>query len=93
MERHQGGMNGHRDDRKVEVVKHDINMLVDASLKAKVQTKCATTDVLQRGRVIGPGDIKKEGLVYNLNLDHFTHSNTRAIYQHLRVIAICEVQI
>lgn len=34
MQRHQGGMDGYRDDRQMEVVKHDIDMLVDASLKA-----------------------------------------------------------
>lgn len=31
-------MEDYRDDRQVEVVKHDIDVLVDASLKAKVQT-------------------------------------------------------
>lgn len=51
-------MNGYRDDRKVKVVKHDIDVLVDASLKAKVQTKCATTDILQRAWVIRPMEIK-----------------------------------
>lgn len=39
-------MDGYRDDRQVEVVEHDIDMLVDASLKAKVQTKCAAADIL-----------------------------------------------
>lgn len=39
-------MDGYRDDRQVEVVKHDIDVLVDASLKGKVQTKCAATDIL-----------------------------------------------
>lgn len=39
-------MEDYRNDRQVEVVKHDIDVLVDASLKAKVQTKCAATDVL-----------------------------------------------
>lgn len=39
-------MDSYGDDRKVEVVKHDIDMLVDASLKAKVQTQCAATDIL-----------------------------------------------
>ena len=39
-------MDSNGDDRQVEIVKHDIDVLVDASLKAKVQTKCATTDVL-----------------------------------------------
>lgn len=51
-------MDGYRDDRQVEVVKHDIDVLVDASLKAKVQTKCAATDILQRARIIRPGGIK-----------------------------------
>lgn len=46
MKCHQRGVDGYRDDRKVEVVKHDIDVLVDASLKAKVQTKCAATDIL-----------------------------------------------
>lgn len=39
-------MDGYRDDRQVEVVKHDIDVLVDASLQAQVQTKCAATDIL-----------------------------------------------
>lgn len=39
-------MDSYRDDRQVEVVKHDIDVLMDASLKAKVQTKCAATDIL-----------------------------------------------
>lgn len=46
MKCHQGGVDSYGDDRKVEVVKHDIDMLVDASLKAKVQTQCAATDIL-----------------------------------------------
>lgn len=39
-------MDSYGDDRQVEVVKHDIDVLMDASLKAKVQTKCAATDIL-----------------------------------------------
>lgn len=39
-------MDGYGNDRQVEVVKHDIDMLMDASLKAKVQTECAATDIL-----------------------------------------------
>ena len=46
MKCHEGGMDGYGHDRQVEVVKHDINVLVDASLKAKVQTDCAATDIL-----------------------------------------------
>lgn len=53
-------MDGYRDDRQVEVVKHDIDMLVDASLKTKVQTKCAATDILQRTWIIWPVEIKNE---------------------------------
>lgn len=40
-------MDNHRDDRKVEIIKHNINVLVDASIEAKVQTKYAATDILQ----------------------------------------------
>lgn len=47
MEGHQGGVDDDRNDRQVEVVKHDVGVLVDASLEAKVQTKCAPTDILQ----------------------------------------------
>lgn len=32
----------------MEVVKHDIDVLVDAPLKAKVQMKYATANILQR---------------------------------------------
>lgn len=46
MKRDEGRVNSNRHDRKMEVVKHDINVLVDASLKAKVQTKCAAADIL-----------------------------------------------
>lgn len=47
-------MNGYRDDRQVEIVKHDVDVLVDASLKAKVQTECAAADVLERAWIIWP---------------------------------------
>lgn len=40
-------MDDYRNDRQMEVVKHDIYVLVDASLKAKVQAKCASADILQ----------------------------------------------
>lgn len=40
-------MNDYRNDRQVEVVKHDVDVLVDASLKAKVQTECAAANALQ----------------------------------------------
>lgn len=53
-------MDGYRNDRQVEVVEHDIDMLVDASLKAKVQTKCAATDILQSAWIIWPVEIKNE---------------------------------
>lgn len=39
-------MDGYGDDGQVEIVKHYIDVLMDASLKAKVQMKCAATDVL-----------------------------------------------
>lgn len=51
-------MDGYRHDRQVEVVKHDIDVLVDASLKAKVQTKCAATDILERAWITWPVEIK-----------------------------------
>ena len=40
-------MNDYRNDRQVEVVKHDVDVLVDASLKAKVQTECAAANILE----------------------------------------------
>lgn len=40
-------MDDYRNDRQVEIVKHDVDVLVDASLEAKVQTKCAPADILQ----------------------------------------------
>lgn len=40
-------MDGHRDDRQMEVVKHDVNVLVDAPLEAKVQMKYAAAYILQ----------------------------------------------
>lgn len=46
MECHKGSMDDYRDDGQVEIVKHNMNVLVDASLEAKVQTKYAATDVL-----------------------------------------------
>lgn len=47
-------MDGGRDDRQVEVVKHDIDVLVDASVEAKVQAQRSTADALQRTGVVGP---------------------------------------
>lgn len=40
-------MDSSRDDRQVEIVKHDVYVLMNAFLKAKVQTEGAPTDVLQ----------------------------------------------
>ena len=45
-------MDGHGDDRQVEVVKHNVDLLVDAFLEAKVQTKNATADALERALVL-----------------------------------------
>lgn len=39
-------MDDYRNDRQMEVVKHDVDVLVDASLEAKVQTECAAADIL-----------------------------------------------
>lgn len=47
MEGHQGGVDDYRNDRQVEVIKHDVDVLVDASLKAKVQMECAAANILQ----------------------------------------------
>lgn len=47
-------MDSGRDDRQVEVVKHDVDVLVDASVETKVQTQCSTADALERTRVLGP---------------------------------------
>lgn len=58
MQRHQGGVDGDGDDRQMEVVEHDVDVLVDASLEAKVQTERAAADVLQRAGIIWPAEIK-----------------------------------
>lgn len=50
----QGCVDGHRDDRQVEVVEHDIDVLVDASVQAKVQAERTTADVLQGAELLGP---------------------------------------
>lgn len=54
MQGHQWGVDGGRDDRQVKVVKHDIDVLVDASVEAKVQAQQSTADALERTRVIRP---------------------------------------
>lgn len=51
-------MDGHGDDRQVEVVKHDVDVLVDASLEAKVQTKGAAADILERAGIVWPVEMK-----------------------------------
>ena len=48
----QGGVDRHGDDRQVEVVEHNVDLLVDAFLEAKVQTKNATADALERALVL-----------------------------------------
>ena len=48
----QGGVDRHGDDREVEVVEHNVDLLVDAFLEAKVQTKNATADALERALVL-----------------------------------------
>lgn len=58
MQCHQRGMDGYGDDRQVEVVKHDIDVLVDASLEAKVHSKSSATDILERAWIIWPMEIK-----------------------------------
>lgn len=60
MEGHQGGVDDYRNDRQVEVVKHDVGVLVDASLEAKVQTKRAPADILQRAWLFWPVAIETE---------------------------------
>lgn len=49
-------MDGHGHDRQVEVVKHDIDLLVDASVKAKVQSEGAAADILESARVLRTGE-------------------------------------
>lgn len=61
-------MDGGRDDRQVEVVKHYVDVLVDASVEAKVQTQCATADALERTRVLGPEHRQKPTLLYGKQL-------------------------
>lgn len=53
-------MDGDRNDRQVEIVKHDIDVLVYAFLKAKVQMKSTATNILQRVWIIRPGGIKRK---------------------------------
>ncbi len=48
MQGHQWCVDRGRDDRQVEVVKHDVDILMDASVEAKVQTQRSTTDALER---------------------------------------------
>lgn len=57
-------MDSGRDDRQVEVVKHDIDVLVDASMEAKVQTQRSTADALERTRVLGPKHRQKQKCFY-----------------------------
>lgn len=47
-------MDGDGNDREVEVVKHDVDVLVDSSLEAQVQVQRPATDVLQRAGIIRP---------------------------------------
>jgi len=48
----QRGVDRHGDDGQVEVVEHDVDVLVDAFLKAKVQTENATADTLESARIL-----------------------------------------
>lgn len=57
-------MDSCRDDRQVEVVKHDVDVLVDASVEAKVQTQRSTADALERTWVLGPEHRQKQTLLY-----------------------------
>ncbi len=65
MQGHQWCVDRGRDDRQVEVVKHDVDFLMDASVEAKVQTQRSTTDALERTRVLGPEHRQKQTLLYN----------------------------
>lgn len=47
-------MDGDRYDRQVEIVKHDVDVLVDASVEAKVQAQGPAADTLQRGGLLWP---------------------------------------
>lgn len=47
-------MDGDGNDGEVEVVKHDVDVLVDSSLEAQVQVQRPATDVLQRAGIIRP---------------------------------------
>ena len=48
-------MDQHGDDGQVEVVEHDVDMLMDASLEAKVQAQRPAADALQGAGVLRPG--------------------------------------
>lgn len=65
MQGHQWCVDSGRDDRQVEVVKHDVDVLVDASVEAKVQTQRSTADALERTRILGPEHRQKQTLLYN----------------------------
>lgn len=43
----QRGVDGDGDDRQVKVVKHDIDVLVHASMETKMQSQSPTADTLQ----------------------------------------------
>lgn len=60
MQRHQGGVDGDGDDREVEIVKHDVDVLVDPSLEAQVQVQRPAADVLQGAGVIRPARAKQK---------------------------------
>lgn len=64
MQGHQWSVDCGRDDRQVEVVKHDIDVVVDASVKAKVQTQRTTADALQRTWLLRPEYKQKQTLLY-----------------------------
>lgn len=53
-------MDGDGDDGEVEVVEHDVDVLVDPSLEAQVQVQRPAADVLQGAGVVRPARGKQK---------------------------------
>lgn len=55
LQSHQGSVDGHRDHRQVEVVKHDWDLVVQASPGVEMQAKRAAADHRGPSHVPQPG--------------------------------------
>lgn len=55
LQSHQGSVDGHRDHRQVEVVKHDRDLVVQTPPGVKVQAKGTTADHRCSGHISQPG--------------------------------------